>query len=393
MEAPDAVAIFAPLGRDAALLAAALTKADVSALVIDSFPALLQAARSADVGALLTTAEAFSKDSLADLGSALAEQPHWSDIPVMVLVPGGGESRVIGSMETALDILPNLTMLERPIRPATLLSVLKVAQKSRLRQREVKRIMEEREQTAASMVQSEKLAAVGRLASSISHEINNPLEAITNLLYLLRGEKNLSKAGREYLETAERELARVSQITSQTLRFHRQSTAATTVEPQALLEEVIDLYKGRLANSNIQISRAFAPNVTVTCLEGDIRQVLRNLVGNAFDVMRNGGRLLLKTRNLTWWATGQRGVMITVLDDGPGMPEAVRRRIFDAFYSTKGIQGTGLGLWLSKRIVQNHRGHLGVRSCTGVKHGTMFHLWLPCELAESANKGWHAETV
>ena len=387
----NTVLVHAPVGRDSELTVRILNDAGVSASSVGELAELLHRAQSGNAGALLMTAEAFTRAALPAFAEALANQPHWSDLPVLVLVPGGAESSFIAHMESSLAALPNLTLLERPIRPATLTSVAKNALRSRCRQYEVQRIMEERDRSAVALIESEKLAAVGRLASSIAHEINNPLEAVTNLLYLIRGEDGLSQTGRDYMDTADRELARVSQIASQTLRFHRQSTSATLVRPEALLEEVLTIYKTRLSNSRVLVSQEYGSDLQVTCYEGDIRQVLSNLVGNAFDVMRNGGQLRLRTREITWWATGQRGVMFTVADDGPGMPHEVRSRVFDAFYSTKGMQGTGLGLWISKRIVHKHRGHLLVRSKVGA--GTVFSLWLPYALAETAKEAWHTDNA
>ncbi len=393
MPSRNTVLVHAPLGRDAELIVRILADARLSASPLRSFVDVLQSAKAGNAGALLMTAEALSKKAVADLSEALGGQPHWSDLPVLILVPGGRESALIGHLESSLLALPNLTLLERPIRPVTLTSVARNALRSRSQQYEVQRIMSEQEQTALAMMQSEKLVAVGRLASSIAHEINNPLEAVTNLLYLARAEPSLSQAARDYLETADRELARVSQITSQTLRFHRQSTSATLVRPESLLNEVLEIYRTRLTNSQVAVTREYQANLQVPCYEGDIRQVLSNLVGNAFDVMRNGGVLRLKTQELTWWATGERGVMFTVADNGSGMSEETKTRIFEAFYSTKGIQGTGLGLWISKRIIHKHRGHLLVRSHTGQRHGTVFRLWLPYDLADTAKEAWHTDIV
>lgn len=387
----DSVLVHAPVGRDPQLIVQSLTKDAVLVCAVPNFTELLEAVRSSNAGALLLTAEALSTSVVSALSETLSHQAHWSDLPVLILVPGGRESLVIEQMESVLSSLPNLTLLERPIRPATLASVARNALRSRSRQYEVRRIMQERDQAAVAMVQSEKLAAVGRLASSIAHEINNPLEALTNLLYLIRGETELSQTGRDYLDTADRELARVSQIASQTLRFHRQSTSPTLVRPEALLNEVLDVYKSRLSNAYVTVSREYQPDVHVTCYEGDIRQVLSNLIGNAIDVMRSGGHLRLRTRQARWWATGQPGVMFTVADEGPGMSESTQERIFDAFYSTKGINGTGLGLWISKRIVHKHQGHLLVRSRTGTVHGTVFRLWLPFLLADTAREPWYID--
>ncbi|MEO6815551.1 MAG: PAS domain-containing protein, partial [Edaphobacter sp.] len=141
-----------------------------------------------------------------------------------------------------------------------------------------------------ALVQSEKLAAVGRLASSISHEINNPLEAITNLLYLINLTDDLPPGARAYVHTAQSELSRVCQIATQTLRFHRQAVRATHVTAADLVDAVLNLYQGRLANSNIKVEAAYSTTTPILCFENDIRQVLNNLIANAIDAMRQGGR-------------------------------------------------------------------------------------------------------
>lgn len=233
-------------------------------------------------------------------------------------------------------------------------------------------------QAEAALVQSEKLAAVGRLAASISHEINNPLEAITNLLYIARRDSRLSKDTQRHLALAEIELARVSQIATQTLRFHRQSTKPIEVSPQELLQSVVRLYQGRLSNSRIEIVSQHSATHPIRCYEGDVRQVLNNLVGNALDSMRTGGRLILRTRDCTYWATGTKGVRITVADTGYGMSPETRAKIFEAFYTTKGSSGTGLGLWISKGIIEKHHGHLKVKSTNEPPQtGSVFSLFLP----------------
>ena len=248
-------------------------------------------------------------------------------------------------------------------------------------------------QAEAALLQTEKLTAVGRLASSISHEINNPLEAVTNLLFIVSNDPTLSQGGKDYLASADRELARVSQVTSQTLRFHRQTTAATLVEPRVLLEGVLSLYGSRLNNASIAISREYGKNVEVTCYEGDIRQVLNNFVSNAFGAMLGGGHLRLRTRYMTWWNTGEKGVSITIADTGTGVSPQVLGRIFEAFFTTKGIHGTGLGLWISRRIVHKHRGHIRIKSSTKQgSHGSVFSLWLPLELADTARDAWYADS-
>ena len=229
-----------------------------------------------------------------------------------------------------------------------------------------------------ALIQSEKLAAVGRLASSISHEINNQLEAVANLLYLALNHGPLTEVTRHYLETAQGELARVSQIATQSLRFHRQTMNPSHVDPRELIDSVLDLYHGRLFNSNVQAVSRYKSTKRVLCFENDIRQVLNNLIANAMDAMRQGGRLMVRTCDATDWKTARLGVRITVADTGHDMSEEVRKRIFEPFYTTKEVNGTGLGLWISRGIVARHQGFLALKSSKKPgRNGTVFTLFLP----------------
>ena len=234
-----------------------------------------------------------------------------------------------------------------------------------------------RKQAEATVRETEKLIAVGRLAASIAHEINNPLESLTNLLYLARSSRNVDDI-QQYLEVAERELRRVSAISSQTLRFHKQATNPTDARISDLLNEVIDVYQARLLNSHVAVERRCSPDLTIRCFDGEIRQVLSNLIGNAIDAMHpDGGRLVLHCHRASG-RDGRPGVAIAVADTGTGMPRAVARKIFEAFYTTKGNNGTGLGLWISRDIVSRHHGTLSVRSSQREgKSGTVFRLFLP----------------
>ncbi len=237
-----------------------------------------------------------------------------------------------------------------------------------------------RVETEEALRQSEKLAAVGRLASTIAHEMNNPLESVMNLVYLAAGSEGLPPRAQGYLDTAERELRRVSAITSQTLRFHRQATRPRAVTAEELFQDVLSIYQGRLVNTRTAVDVRLRSAEPVLCFDGEIRQVLNNLVGNAIDAMPNCGRLLLRGRRATDWATGRKGMRLTVADAGSGMTAATRKRLFDAFFTTKGTNGTGLGLWVSQEIVERHKGSLGVRSREdGIWKGTVFALFLPFE--------------
>jgi signal transduction histidine kinase len=231
----------------------------------------------------------------------------------------------------------------------------------------------------AALLQTEKLAAVGRLASSIAHEINNPLEAVTNLLYLALGSNDVSEI-HQMLGTAEEELRRVSIIANQTLRFHKQSSYPKEISCLDLFSMVISMYEGKLRNSGIQVEKRKRANAPVRIYEGDIRQVLNNIVGNAIDAMPQGGRLLVRSRESINWRTGKRGIVLTVADTGTGMTPEVQSRMFDAFFTTKGIGGTGLGLWISAEIMQRHGGRIFVRSSQREGHrGTVVNLFIPFE--------------
>ncbi len=241
-----------------------------------------------------------------------------------------------------------------------------------------------------ALIQSEKLAAVGRLASSISHEINNPLEAITNLLYLIALSDDLSEGVRHYVQIAQAELSRVCQIATQTLRFHRQAVRATDVSAADLVDAVLNLYQGRLANSGIRVEACYSTTTTVLCFENDIRQVLNNLIANSIDAMRQrGGRLLVRAHSAMDYSTehpnGRHGIRITIADTGHGMSPTVRKRLFEPFYTTKDLNGTGLGLWISAGIVNRHHGRLTFRTTEHpLHHGTVFSLFLPsAEAVES----------
>lgn len=226
--------------------------------------------------------------------------------------------------------------------------------------------------------ESEKLAAAGRLATSIAHEINNPLEAVTNLVYLARGKCNDAEA-EHFLGMAEKELRAVTHITAQSLRFYRQSTNATAVRPVDLISSVLDLYDRKLIERGIVVARKDSMSESIVCLESEIRQVISNLVRNAMDAMStSGGRLVVRTREATQWRSGAKGVVITVADTGTGMSPETRAKMYKPFYTTKGIVGTGLGLWVSSEIVDRHHGKLLVRSrMTPGSSGTAFEMFLP----------------
>jgi PAS domain S-box-containing protein len=233
---------------------------------------------------------------------------------------------------------------------------------------------------------TEKLAATGRLAATIAHEINNPLESVLNLLYLARISRNASQEKiAEYLMTAEQELTRVSQIARHTLGFYRDSSVASEVDLARVLDDVLTVYHSRLSASNIQVTRNFQPVPPLRALRGELHQVFSNLISNAIDAMRGGGRLLLSL------AAAQReneaGISIVLEDNGCGIAKEHHERLFEPFFTTKVSVGTGLGLWVVKQFIEEHGGGITVDSSTGERdHGTRFSIFLPLSSKVTAEK-------
>lgn len=237
----------------------------------------------------------------------------------------------------------------------------------------------ERARTERALLETEKLAVVGRLASSIAHEINNPLEAVTNLLYLMEG-TDLPHDAARYLQLAQSELSRVSQITVETLRFSRQNTSATEVRLSSLIESVISLHEARLKSAQINVERRYREGRPLLCFPNELRQVIANLVGNAIDAMIGFDRmrLCLRVRDTHDPQTGTDGIRLTVADTGAGMSRATLQQIWEPFFTTKGSTGTGLGLWVTREIIRKHRGIVWVRSRGEARnHGSIFSVFFP----------------
>jgi signal transduction histidine kinase len=199
---------------------------------------------------------------------------------------------------------------------------------------------------------------------------------MTNLLYLALADPAVSAETRGYLESAEQERARVSQITTQTLRFHRQSKLAGMADLSEVMRSVLALFRSRFVSRRIEVAGEFDAEARICCFADEIRQVFTNLVSNAHDATRDGGMLRIRIRRAT--RDGQLGVRVTVADTGCGIPEEIQRRIFEPFFSTKDATGIGLGLWVTEGILRKHRARVGLHSSTGAgRHGTTFSLFFP----------------
>ncbi len=244
----------------------------------------------------------------------------------------------------------------------------------------------ERRQSEAALRVSERLAATGRLAATIAHEINNPMAAVTNLLYLLQNDSHLDGTARHYAQLAQEELARMAHITRQMLGFYRESARAVPVSLTELLDSVLDLYQRRIQNAGVTVERRYAETPVVPVFPGEIRQVFSNILLNALDAVPPQGRITLHLFGTRDWAQPDRhGVRIIFADNGPGIRPEILRRLFEPFFTTKGQKGTGLGLWVSQGIVQKHHGRIRVHSVRASgRSGTVFSIFLPRASGASA---------
>jgi signal transduction histidine kinase len=238
----------------------------------------------------------------------------------------------------------------------------------------------ETRKTEEALRKSEQLAAAGRLAASIAHEINNPLEAVTNLLYLARMDGNVKGNARDLLETADKELRRLSHIAARSLKFYRQHTAPVRCSLEELIESVLFFYETDVNVRQISLERRYCEAPQVLYQPGEFRQVMTNLIGNALDALSRHGRLAVGVRP-AHDAAGRQGVAVTVADNGSGMDHEMLGRLYHPFETTKGDAGTGLGLWVSKGILDKHQTRIAVRSKRDC--GTVFRLFVPVEATAS----------
>jgi signal transduction histidine kinase len=235
-----------------------------------------------------------------------------------------------------------------------------------------------RKQAEEELLRGEMLASAGRMAASIAHEINNPLEAMMNTLYLVRTTADLPEPAREYLDIADGELMRVAHITRQTLGFYREFSAATSNSVSALMASVIDLLQAKIKSTGVTVVQRCDSELHVMGVTGELRQVLANLLANSLDAIGHDGRIVLRASASIDPDDGRRRVRITVADCGHGMGAATMKQIFDPFFTTKGSVGTGLGLWVCKQLVDKNGGSIRVRShMDGERGGATFSVVLP----------------
>lgn len=288
------------------------------------------------------------------------------DLPFIVVSGAVGEETAVVAMRAgACDYMmkDNLTRLV----PAIERELLESAHRH------------ERKQAEHALRTAERLATLGRLAAVIAHEINNPLEAVTNVLYLLRQRADLDPQSREYIRIADDELSRVARIVRQALSFNRGHSDITRVRLSTILQSVLDLYGTRVEAGNVKVEKQFDCPGDIFAIEGELRQVFSNLIVNAVDAVSAGGKVVLRISPAhEWKSPGRQGVRVLIADNGTGINPAYRKELFEPFFTTKGNKGNGLGLWISREIVQKHDGSIRLHSrTTPGASGTVFSVFLP----------------
>ncbi|HLY92389.1 MAG TPA: PAS domain S-box protein [Candidatus Angelobacter sp.] len=224
---------------------------------------------------------------------------------------------------------------------------------------------------------SERLASVGRLAATVAHEINNPLEAITNFIYLARHHSGLPETVRQYLDHADHELSRVAHLARQTLGFYRDPSEATVVNVPRLIEDVLAIYERKLKYKMAKVERRIEPRLSICAMQGEMKQIVSNLIANAIDASHPGGKIIVAAKQGHDYRTGLSGIRITIADYGSGIAESNKSKLFAPFFTTKKDVGTGLGLWLTRDLLEKRGGHILFRSRNIYPSGTVMSVFLP----------------
>ena len=322
---------------------------------------------------LILTDEALAGSGLDALRTIIHGQPAWSDLPVMLLTSGPLEPQYAAIASQIRMEVRSLFLLDRPVRKELLLSAVQMAFTARLKQLEVRDAAERQAHSDEALRNTEKLAVAGQLAATMAHEVNNPLEAMGNLLFLIEHCTHVDEA-RSYAELASQELGRITQIVQHTLRFHRAPAKAELTDLSEIAHSAVALFRGKMHERHI-VERISTHRTLAYCSAGEIRQALVNLIGNAIDAMPHGGQLHVRVSPIKLFDA--HFARLTVADTGMGIREEIRSNLFKQFFTTKGSRGTGLGLWLTRDIVLRNRGKLRFRSCTRSPSGTAFAVFLP----------------
>ena len=380
--------VVAPVGRDGELICGLLNRAGYRA------ERVLHVREAATVDSalllgLILTDEALLRGGIEAFRKMINAQPVCSELPSILLTSSAAESSYTAVASRARMEIRSLILLDRPVRKEMLLSAIQVAHNSRQKQLQVRDAAVRQFQSDEALRKSEHLAVAGRLVATMAHEVNNPLEALGNLLFLVENSTSLEEA-RSLGQLASKEFQRISEIVDHTLRFNRAPAKPAFIDVSELANSALALFRGKLREKQIrervQLERTFG-----YCCEGEIRQALVNLIGNAVDAMRDGGSLRIHVLPVS--INGVEHARLTVADTGGGIRQDIRKNLFKQFFTTKGSGGTGLGLWLTRDVVEKNGGRLRFKSRTDTPSGTVFTMYLPAapsREAESTEAGVRA---
>lgn len=364
--------VVAPVGRDGDLICSLLRACGYDVQSLGSIREI-DLTESAQIIGLILTDEALTKDGFAALRSIIHGQPSWSDLPVILLTSGPTEPRFAFYATRVRLEFRSVFLLDRPVRKEMLTSAVQVAYNSRQRQLEVRDAADRQFRSDETLRNTEKLATAGKLAATLAHEINNPLEALHNLLFLVENSATIDEA-KSFGKSAVQELERIQQIVDLTLRLHRAPSTPSLNDVSEIAASALMLFRARLRARQI-VEDADMKKVVAYCSAGEIRQALVNLIGNSIDAMPDGGTLSVRASTVSF--DGRSYARLTIGDTGGGIPAEIRSNLFTQFFTTKGSRGTGLGLWLTQDIVQRNHGRLKFRSRTSAPSGTVFSIYLP----------------
>ena len=319
-------------------------------------------------------------DQVQQTGTAISHTgpaSGWSYVFRPLLVGESGTLALILQVSEAMTpgheaVLVNQALLFGALRQHELIEA------AELLNMQLRAEMVARKAAEKALIRSEKLAVAGRMAAVLAHEINNPLTAVMELLYLVRTSESVSPADLQYIEQADGELMRIAHITRQTLGFHRESSASTIFPVLPLLNSIVDLLRSRVRSTRASVEIQCKPDLMVAAIYSELRQVLSNFLLNSLEALGEEGRIRLRASPCRNPRTGANCIRFTLADNGNGIDPAILGSIFDAFYTTKGVIGNGLGLWVCKQIIANHHGTVQVRSNTGgPRRGTTISLTVP----------------
>ena len=364
--------IVAPLGRDGDLICGLLKRFGYASESIRHLREIEQVESAILLGLILTD-EALLREGFDAFKRMIHAQPVWSDLPAILLTSSASEPSCAALASRARMEVRSLILLDRPVRKEMLISAIQVAYHSRQKQLQIRDAAVKQFQSDEALRKSEQLAVAGRLVATMAHEVNNPLEALGNLLYLVENSPSLEEA-HTFGHLASQEFQRISEIVDHTLRFHRAPSKPAFTDVSELAMSALTLFRGKLRERQIR-ERITTERAFGYCSEGEIRQAMANLIGNAVDAMRDGGNLRIHVSPVS--INGAEFARLTVADTGGGIRKDIQANLFTQFFTTKGSGGTGLGLWLTRDIVQRNGGKLRFRSRTESPTGTVFVMYLP----------------